>query len=135
MPKGNKVHRCVQHVMDDGKEKGSAIAICQSSTGLSYATGKKPKKKFKEFVRERDNDMCYSWSEYNCPFCDGTAYNGEPYFYTPKGPLWFRGSAKCQDCNESFSAIKMEPKGKLIIEKKKWKLKVFNIQDDTLGQV
>ncbi len=46
MPKGTKVHRCVDKV----KAKGSGVnpyAVCQKSTGQSYATGKKlpPKKK------------------------------------------------------------------------------------------
>ena len=39
MPAGTKVHRCVQHV----KAKGSKVnpyAVCQKSTGQSYATGK-----------------------------------------------------------------------------------------------
>ena len=39
MPKGTKVHRCVQHV----KAKGGNVnpyAVCQKSTGQSYATGK-----------------------------------------------------------------------------------------------
>ena len=40
MPEGTKVHRCVQHV----KAKGGSVnpyAVCQSSTGQSYATEKK----------------------------------------------------------------------------------------------
>jgi len=41
MPKGTKVSRCVEKVMAGGKDKGSAIAICQDSTGQSYKTGKK----------------------------------------------------------------------------------------------
>lgn len=45
MPKGTKVARCVDKVQKQGKAKGNAIAICQASTGKSYATGKKPKKK------------------------------------------------------------------------------------------
>ena len=39
MPKGTKVHKCVQKV----KAKGGAVnpyAVCQASTGLSYRTGK-----------------------------------------------------------------------------------------------
>lgn len=43
MPKGTKVHSCVQKVMKQGKAKPNAIRICQASTGLSYQTGKKPK--------------------------------------------------------------------------------------------
>lgn len=46
MPKGTKVSRCVEKVSRTmGKDK--AIPICQKSTGLSYATGKKPKSKKK----------------------------------------------------------------------------------------
>ena len=48
MPKGTRVHKCVDKV----KASGSAVnayAVCQKSTGQSYATGKKlkpePKKK------------------------------------------------------------------------------------------
>lgn len=47
MPKGTKVKRCVSKVMAKGKSKVSAIRICQTSTGLSYKTGKRPKKKKK----------------------------------------------------------------------------------------
>jgi hypothetical protein len=43
MPKGTKVSDCVEKLMAKGMSQGKAIAICQSSTGLSYATGKKPK--------------------------------------------------------------------------------------------
>lgn len=45
MPENSKVGRCVKKVKKTGKSKGSAIAICQSSTGQSYATGKPPKKR------------------------------------------------------------------------------------------
>ena len=44
MPKGTKVHRCVQKV----KAKGGNVnpyAVCQESTGQSYKTGKPLKKK------------------------------------------------------------------------------------------
>ena len=42
MPKNTKVARCVEKVK---KTKGPlAYAICQKSTGQSYATGKKLKK-------------------------------------------------------------------------------------------
>lgn len=46
MPKGTKVERCYQK-LKGSKGKGSAAAICHSSTGQSLATGKKlkPKKK------------------------------------------------------------------------------------------
>jgi len=47
MPKNSKVGRCVTKVKKT-KPIGSAIAICQKSTGLSYATGKPPKKKTKK---------------------------------------------------------------------------------------
>jgi len=45
MPSTGKVARCVAKVMKEGKSKSVAIPICQKSTGLSYATGKKPKGK------------------------------------------------------------------------------------------
>ena len=45
MPKNSKVGHCVAKVQKQGHDKGSAIAICQKSTGQSYATGKAPKKK------------------------------------------------------------------------------------------
>ena len=51
MPKGTKVARCVEHVQRQGKGKGPAIAICQKATGLSYQTGKPPKKESKERKR------------------------------------------------------------------------------------
>jgi len=44
MPKGTKVHRCVQRVKKQGRSESSAIRICQSATGQSYKTGKAPKK-------------------------------------------------------------------------------------------
>ena len=44
MPKGSKVARCVDDVMDDGKSKVPAIKICQASTGDSYRTGERSKK-------------------------------------------------------------------------------------------
>lgn len=47
MPKNSKVGRCVSKVTKSGKDYGSAIAICQASTGKSYKTGKKPKTKKK----------------------------------------------------------------------------------------
>jgi hypothetical protein len=46
MPKGTKVHRCVEHV----KKQVSGVnpyAVCQKSTGQSYATGKPLKKEKK----------------------------------------------------------------------------------------
>lgn len=44
MPKGTKVDRCYQKLKST-KGKGSAAAICQSSTGQSLKTGKPPKRK------------------------------------------------------------------------------------------
>lgn len=44
MPTGTKVSDCVQKLVAKGMSKEKAIKICQASTGLSYATGKKPKK-------------------------------------------------------------------------------------------
>ena len=45
MPKNSKVGRCVSKVKRKGMGKGSAIAVCQKSTGQSYRTGRKSKKK------------------------------------------------------------------------------------------
>ena len=47
MPKKSKVGRCVGKLEKKGMAPGKAIPICQESTGLSYATGKKPKSKGK----------------------------------------------------------------------------------------
>lgn len=47
MPKNSKVGMCVRKVQRSGKSKVSAIRICQKSTGQSYNTGKKIKKKKK----------------------------------------------------------------------------------------
>jgi hypothetical protein len=44
MPKGTKVERCYTDLKKT-MPKGRAAAICQQSTGLSLATGKKPKAK------------------------------------------------------------------------------------------
>jgi hypothetical protein len=43
MPEGTKVAKCVADLMKKGHDKASAIKICQKSTGMAYATGKKPK--------------------------------------------------------------------------------------------
>jgi len=45
MPKGTKVYRCVHSLMKKGRSKKSAIKICQASTGQSYKTGRKSKKR------------------------------------------------------------------------------------------
>ena len=47
MPKNSKVGRCYDKLVASGKSKGSAAAICQSSTGQALATGKAPKHKKK----------------------------------------------------------------------------------------
>ena len=38
MPKGTRVHKCVERLK--GKPGVNAYAVCQASTGQSYATGK-----------------------------------------------------------------------------------------------
>lgn len=43
MPKGTKVHRLYELLLKKGKSKESAARIAQSATGLSLATGRKPK--------------------------------------------------------------------------------------------
>jgi len=45
MPKNSKVGKCYDKLVSKGKSKGSAAAICQSSTGQSLKTGRKPKKR------------------------------------------------------------------------------------------
>lgn len=52
MPVGTKVHRCVEKV----KRKGGGVnpyAACQASTGQSYATGKKIRKRKKRKIRKK----------------------------------------------------------------------------------
>ncbi len=44
MPKGTKVGKCVSKLKQN-RSYGSAIAICQKSTGQLYKTGKKSKRK------------------------------------------------------------------------------------------
>ena len=43
MPTGTRVHRCVEHLK--GRKGVNAYAVCQKSTGQSYATGKPLKRK------------------------------------------------------------------------------------------
>lgn len=45
MPKGTKVHKCYDKLTKEGMEKGKAARVCQSATGKSLKTGRKPKKK------------------------------------------------------------------------------------------
>lgn len=45
MPKGTRVHRCVQQVKRKNKGKPvNAYAACQAATGQNYRTGKPLKK-------------------------------------------------------------------------------------------
>lgn len=44
MPKGTKAHRCVEKVKRSGRGV-NAYAVCQKSTGQSYKTGKRLRKK------------------------------------------------------------------------------------------
>jgi hypothetical protein len=48
MPEGTKVARCVKNVKAKGKAAVNPYAVCQASTGQSYATGKKLPKKGKK---------------------------------------------------------------------------------------
>jgi len=43
MPKGTKVEKLYEKLKVEGKNKASAAKISQAATGLSLATGKKPK--------------------------------------------------------------------------------------------
>lgn len=47
MPKGTRVERCYTKLTSQGKSKGSAAAICQSSTHQSLKSGKTIVKKKK----------------------------------------------------------------------------------------
>lgn len=40
MPKGTRVSNCVEKLKKEGMKGGKPYAICQKSTGQSYATGK-----------------------------------------------------------------------------------------------
>lgn len=44
MPKGTKVARCVEHVKKKGSKGVNPYAVCQKSTGQSYATGRSTRK-------------------------------------------------------------------------------------------
>ncbi len=39
MPKGTKVHRCVEKKKAQGMDEQKAIKICQDATGQNYQTG------------------------------------------------------------------------------------------------
>jgi len=45
MPKGSKVEKVYSALRREGADKGKAARIAQAQTGLSLATGKKPKGK------------------------------------------------------------------------------------------
>ena len=45
MPKGTKVGRCYDKLIRNGMDKSKAARICQSSTGRSLKTGRKPRGK------------------------------------------------------------------------------------------
>lgn len=45
MPKNSKVGRCFDKLVRKGTSKGKAARVCQSSTGQSLKTGRKPKGK------------------------------------------------------------------------------------------
>jgi hypothetical protein len=47
MPKGSKVDKCFTKLKKAGASAGKAARVCQSSTGQSLKTGKKPKSKRK----------------------------------------------------------------------------------------
>lgn len=47
MPKGTRVHDCVDKLKREGREESSAIAICQHATGQGYQSGKPLKKNLK----------------------------------------------------------------------------------------
>ncbi len=45
MPKNTKVARCVNKVKKRGGKKVNPYAVCQASTGRSYKTGKRLRKR------------------------------------------------------------------------------------------
>ena len=45
MPKGTKVHKCYESMRSKGADAGKAARVCQSATGQSLRTGRKPKGK------------------------------------------------------------------------------------------
>jgi len=51
MPKGTKVHKMYEGMVEHGMDKGKAARIAQSKTGKSLATGKKPKAKMKPMAK------------------------------------------------------------------------------------
>ncbi len=52
MPKGTKVHKIYEALLDKGFSKASAAKIAQSKTGQSLKTGKKSKSKRKKKYRK-----------------------------------------------------------------------------------
>jgi hypothetical protein len=57
MPKGTKVDRLYRKLKAQGKSKESAARIAQSATGLSLATGKKPK----HSISKKNSMMVKPW--------------------------------------------------------------------------
>lgn len=58
MPKGTKVHYVVEALERKGLPKGQAIAVAQSRTKQSYATGKKlPPKKLPPKLKKRQKGV------------------------------------------------------------------------------
>jgi hypothetical protein len=57
MPEGTKVARCVEKLK--GRKGLNAYAVCQASTGQSYATGKPIAKKKKKRMPKRDSRGFY----------------------------------------------------------------------------
>lgn len=43
MPKGTRVHQCVEKLRRKGMSEGKAIRICQASTKQGYQSGKRIK--------------------------------------------------------------------------------------------
>lgn len=58
MPKGTKVHRCVEKV----KRKGGVnpYAVCQASTGQSFATGKRTRKSDKKPIGSPKSESSFA---------------------------------------------------------------------------
>lgn len=64
-------------------------------------------KKFSDWYKKRHKEIISEshLSVYQCPFCGGThAYNGDPY----RGGR-YKGSAKCFECDFTWSVIDVKP--------------------------
>ena len=60
---------------------------------------------FEQFLCKLNEEEEFTMAIVECPKCNGVATLGD---HNKHGEwFWFKGSAKCQECNETFSAIDM----------------------------